>query len=134
MTNTTKPEFKKLSSCPFCGSDNIQYAEITRHEDGGQFFVGCATCLSKARYSPTLDEAAKAWNTRAPQWQPIETAPKDGTKVLVCCIGVSSRTKKREGQIVVDFWNKDFEYWGEFNRDYFPATHWMPLPTPPVGE
>lgn len=55
-------------------------------------------------------------------WQPIETAPKDGTLVLV----------------IDDFGDYDFAAW---HRDHVcgeqsgihPFTHWQPLPEPPVS-
>jgi hypothetical protein len=69
----------------------------------------------------------------APQWQPIETAPKDGEKVLV------GRFKRRcpwNGRIAVDWYrrpedNAGFIGWSRFNPQHWPATHWMPLPKPP---
>jgi hypothetical protein len=67
------------------------------------------------------------------QWQPIETAPKDGTRILAYCPNhpdVGSITR-------VTWWRqaKDghgFIGWGEFNEQYWPPTHWMPLPAPPT--
>jgi hypothetical protein len=62
------------------------------------------------------------------QWQPIETAPKDGTEVLV--------TYSKQGFVMqlVRF-NRTFNYWeskGEVELGLENnATHWMPLPTPP---
>lgn len=61
---------------------------------------------------------------RAQEWQPIETAPKDGTWVMVGnhngpCIARWGRTPYVEG-------------W--FNGRWYSdnQTHWMPLPEPPV--
>lgn len=71
----------------------------------------------------------------APTWQDIGTAPKDGTKVLLYCAKASKQTKSRQGMQAVDYWhtvkNDGFQGWGKFNKTYFPATHWMPLPKPP---
>lgn len=80
-------------------------------------------------------------------WQPIETAPRDGTWFLICradegpssyevgrydpllhdtyvlhdtCDGVALYRKTRE--TIYD--------WGGFNN-FGRATHWMPLPEPP---
>jgi hypothetical protein len=69
----------------------------------------------------------------APQWQPIETAPKDGEKVLV---GRFKRGCPWNGRIAVDWYrrpgdNAGFIGWGRFNPQNWPATHWMPLPSPP---
>lgn len=61
-------------------------------------------------------------------WQPIDTAPDDGTLVLVACgqdIWISSRKK---GKCVNGFptgWN-----WA-IPSVYHQPTHWMPLPKPP---
>ena len=63
-----------------------------------------------------------------PQWQPIETAPRDGTPLLICCIKASKYTNVKSGFMAVNRWEK---FWGSFNPKYFPATHWMPLPKPP---
>lgn len=57
-------------------------------------------------------------------WQPIETAPRNGTRFLAC---------NREGQIIIGrFVNRiafAADSWGGV-RDTEP-THWMPLPPPP---
>jgi len=59
-------------------------------------------------------------------WQPIETAPRDGSDMLI--------TNGRE--VVVAFFDEREEYRG-FNwcaGDHFPTpwpTHWMPLPDLP---
>lgn len=77
------------------------------------------------------------------QWQPIETAPKDGKKVLIVANGV----------IYAAWWNSEFEnQWDEETSEYryvgawtddavesfgyetvasYEPTHWMPLPDPP---
>lgn len=63
------------------------------------------------------------------EWQPIETAPKDGTRILVVCMKTDN--KRRLGLIQADSYNQDYKGFGKFNDPYFPATHWMPLPKLP---
>ncbi len=78
-----------------------------------------------------------------PQWQPIETAPRDGSMFL-CWVTAERCGETDEGQqYAQDVSQADFGWWvpGE-NRDYFDCgcgqiadrqhiSHWMPLPPPP---
>jgi hypothetical protein len=57
-------------------------------------------------------------------WQPIESAPKDGTEVLV----------HDEGAVVIAWWSEEHAAWMEHGPMKPPPQHWMPLPTPPKGE
>ena len=70
-------------------------------------------------------------------WQPIETAPKDGTIVFLFSNGETVRGSFRvdDGFTGHDFpeWLDDsFDDWttGYSARPLTP-THWMPLPNPP---
>lgn len=58
-------------------------------------------------------------------WQPIETAPKDGTRVLVADEDV--------WMAVARYWPCN-SYWIEdaaSGMKLNPPTHWLPLPPPP---
>ena len=65
-------------------------------------------------------------------WQPIETAPKDGTRVLAV-------TNEYDGVLIVSwrkawFGNKvgEMAWFDDEDYDtYINITHWMPLPAPP---
>ena len=73
---------------------------------------------------------------RASQWQPIETAPKDGTRILAVVVHSSAEWSKnpiRDGFVGVVT-----AYWTTFNKGgwvyhglYGNLTHWQPLPEPP---
>lgn len=68
------------------------------------------------------------WRTRAPQWQPIQTAPKDGT--VWAFNGEQGVMAWSEG----DGWA--LWVWADaLLSDVDPApaqpTHWQPLPAPP---
>lgn len=86
----------------------------------------------------------------APAWQPIETAPKDGTSVLLCggCtdeLTDDSDFEGFEGDVSVEeahrpvtgLWRGDrwiyATYDGGFYGKYEGPTHWMPLPLAPKG-
>ena len=70
-------------------------------------------------------------------WQPIETAPKDGTRILLLT----------EHDVLCGSWNGDEyaknprPYWdndksrimGALHTRKFQPTHWMPLPEPPIN-
>lgn len=72
-------------------------------------------------------------------WQPIETAPMDGTPILLY-----KPNEKRMGQyIVAGYWNelwlscggRGLAYFSHLDqRDYGHPTHWQPLPEPPDAE
>jgi hypothetical protein len=60
-------------------------------------------------------------------WQPIETAPKDGTRVLLY---IDEDEGPCIGKWDIDFWQKP--NWCMEAGDYWSgATHWQPLPAPP---
>jgi len=69
-------------------------------------------------------------------WQPIETAPKDGTKLLLC-----SNVNGNYGSFAPCEWSKagdisseGFWLWWQASPEYLTeihATHWQPLPEPP---
>jgi len=71
------------------------------------------------------------------EWQPIETAPKDGTYILIapglwtgvtCGIGVYDLDRYAKKPRA--FWRR-VEGHGRSQSREVPPTHWMPLPEPP---
>lgn len=83
---------------------------------------------------------------RAPAWQPIDSAPKDGTKVDLLFAYPRGRTNDcewRQGDVYGDggwYWSrptwKDFELLpeSEWDTNRYPnmePTHWMLPPRPP---
>lgn len=64
----------------------------------------------------------------AMQWQPMETAPKDGTIVL----GYDRKAKKWNVKFMTYHTTMTGGYWrNEVVTGVFNPTHWMPLPKPP---
>lgn len=59
------------------------------------------------------------------EWQPIETAPKDGRVILAWWSEEYMETiRYHDGEWV---WSHDYDSW----NDNFKPTHWMPRPAPP---
>jgi hypothetical protein len=64
------------------------------------------------------------------KWQPIETAPRDGTIVLL----FARRLKYPVMFRICGWWSRDKECWVElcfYEPDGLVAYNWMPLPEPP---
>ncbi len=63
--------------------------------------------------------------SKAPEWQTIETAPKDGTEVLALCCEDHTQLVYAMGEGL----------WKSVSTDrYVIPTHWMPLPNMPKGQ
>jgi hypothetical protein len=86
-------------------------------------------CLELYRVADMLyDHAVSLSKPVTLPWQPIETAPKDGTRILTC----------EEGVVLENQWfnfdvlrrHKGTEYCRWFSQQN--PTHWMPLPKPPT--
>lgn len=74
-------------------------------------------------------------------WQSIETAPRDGTQVLLCrAVDVDGKPIRDEAWgifiQVAAWWEGDgwIVYCSQIQepRLHFEPTHWMPLPDPPA--
>ena len=124
----------ELLPCPFCGVQLTvepgKPVPSVRHPTDVE-------CLLSGHDWWLVPSFIAAWNRRAPVWQPIATAPKDGKLVILfdgdaVSVGVFTDGGWR-------FWNGETEdgyrgniagslnYW---LSDYGP-THWKPLPAPP---
>lgn len=55
------------------------------------------------------------------EWQPIETAPKDGSNVFLYCTD-------RIDHFAIGYYDEAWFAVGHFRPE---PTHWMPLPKPP---
>lgn len=73
------------------------------------------------------------------QWKPIETAPKDGTRIIICGVGIMKHPTIAYWRQVMGNNKKSGPYlkregWFDGRADYWhsaPSTHWMPAPTIP---
>ena len=70
-------------------------------------------------------------------WQPIETAPKDGTRVLLYLAAPWSRVELARWYQPWGNWQTDGDEPDPFRDEYCGIgsqlpTHWQPLPPPPV--
>lgn len=103
-----------------------------------------AKAIAEERRSSALDTLGKidgeilaAEASQSNQWQPIETAPKDGTRIALFQGGKFTTGQWSEDE----YTKKPRPYWATdrgqilgktFDRSCQP-THWMPLPEPPKG-
>ena len=113
----------KLKPCPFCGGE----AGLNEVEDGHGGLSGAyVVCLNGCNVQAT----PITWNTRADDWQPIETAPKDVKNI----IGMNGNSifKLYRHEDCSGYFESE---WLTFDDDdEFNPTHWKPLPEPPTGE
>ena len=113
----------KLALCPFCqGRPEFDTGLLDAQLPKGQEFIMC-----RMQSDDGLQEhAIAAWNTRASSWRGIDSAPRDGTWVLIA-------TKSHSlGVVVAKFGSPRYPtWWNDDDNSYENATHWMPLPAPP---
>lgn len=87
---------------------------------------------AKSRGRRNIGAAISAYLGETSGWQTIETAPKDGTIVLVCGLG-------KGGYYVSDAkWDDGCWFLFDLAMDCYGAessghTHWQPLPSPPFN-
>ena len=76
-----------------------------------------------------LADQFEAGRAAGPEWQPIETAPRDGTYILASPYWIGNPRAD-----VVN-WHKAqrSEGWLNIREGYIPGkpTHWLPIPEPP---
>ena len=110
----------KLKPCPCCYStDIVDWSKNTDH------FYGC-----ECQKCGLTAKSAEAWNTRADDWQPIETAPKDEWILIA--------TPQHDAGMTTSMWDSEVEWWmiddGKNPELWLRGdapTHWKPLPQPP---
>jgi hypothetical protein len=68
-------------------------------------------------------------------WRPIETAPKDGTRILLGCSGmviIGSWSEEKYARRSRPYWTNDAEHWrGVLSTRGNQPKYWMPLPMLP---
>lgn len=125
----------ELKPCPFCGGIAQGWRDVSRPEqkEAGygalQYGVKCASdlvCEAEIVGFATREEADAAWNTRAPQWQPIESAPKDGRPIQL-------HSPRWNMPVAQGGWDAHEMAWIVKGHGCPSAqpTHWQPLPAPP---
>jgi hypothetical protein len=79
-------------------------------------------------------------------WQAIETAPRDGTRIILSKPGMVSvgewlheeggtrEYRDADGRYIGQDDSDGFDGWMDWEGGYQDWTHWMPLPTPPTEQ
>jgi len=96
----------------------LRVVEMPECEGGGYALTGDIAEQMVAFLQAALTRSA---------WQPIETAPRDGTHIL---LHTEVFSKVRIGWFYNGGWHWDGDYQSVVLK---PPTKWMPLPAPPVA-
>lgn len=124
---------RKLEPCPFCGNREVGIVEFVDGEGDRLFAVGCTGCgCNGAPHIPLKDDARPAaiasWNRRAaPEWRPIETAPKNERVRVRCDTGGTYEAHWVQNPVTGD------EAWlvcamEDGTQMLVHPVEWMPLP------
>lgn len=122
--------------CPFCGGDDIGRIDGPPEDD----WVAnvCRDCHARGPHNYSDAQALAAWSQRANVWQPIETAPKDGTSILAvrddllpCVVEWISYDGKSKWCVDPETFMEEEHFHEYFVGTHYDPTHWQPLPSPP---
>lgn len=100
------------------------FADGFRHEHDGIATFAARSIL--ALFAPLAQEVERL---RGEGWQPIETAPKDGTTILIA----------HERAVFDGYWSEPGNGWVDGDEALsgdlitYLVTHWRPLPAPPTA-
>ncbi len=138
------PEMEvELLPCPFCGGQ-----EVSLHKDSNgynwssRFWVSC-DCGAHGPDATTDIKGVAAWNRRPRRageggegWVPIETAPRDGTPVLLLAGGIAGQASYQgpSDGAIYSGGSSRYNWFCEVSHRSFHdeiVTHWRPLPAPP---
>lgn len=116
----------ELRECPWCS-----VSPVVEMRDGNAYKQASRiVCMDCGAIGPNNSlSAISAWNRRADDWQPIETAPRDGTEVLVYAtlpdhLQWADPDKQLRPVVRVTAWHPDAGWCVDELRE---ATHWCPL-------
>ncbi|MEW4985202.1 Lar family restriction alleviation protein [Stenotrophomonas geniculata] len=123
----------ELKACPFCGGEagirkwqdeDLWSRNIVEWQKAHCTECDCEGISSCDGYDP---DTIEAWNTRATQWQPIESAPKDGD--ILAWDGYDTRvTHWHTRPSGAGGWLEQID---QYEVIFWQPTHWQPLPAPP---
>lgn len=124
---------EKLLPCPFCGG-RAERVDIEDSENAGGSCISCTKCQASSNVEFEFKENfVSNWNRRTTrrrvmaEWQPIETAPRNGTPVLLW------KASTREHYVAAKLNSANGPGWCTPDGfEIFRATHWQPLPEPPA--
>lgn len=91
---------------------------------------GVMVLTSRQAIHEVADELRRLRNVLKAEWMPIDTAPRDGTDIIVYRPKFDGDYIPRVG---TDYWMTNgvlAPTWGKSRKDCEP-THWMPFPDPP---
>lgn len=131
-----------LLPCPKCFSNDVRVIGGRATCEGSRilYTVGaCVKCVcGLCIYADTPSQAVANWNTRSSQWQPIDTAPKDGSPILAVVTGYKYHGKQapflKPFVASVEWSDPDQEWVLAHAEDLYEAyifSLWQPLPEPP---
>ena len=112
------------------GGDVAGLVERLRENDREIFLplLGEAADMLERLTQPPADAAVAM-----EQWQPIETAPRDGSKFLVWEEYYGIRIGRCKERADHDDWLSYMDAFGGSSKGGSRATHWMPLLAPPAA-
>lgn len=122
-------ELERLASKCTGGDPWYSADDLQGRQSFGQFIPQDRAFIAAANPATVLELIAAARLAASPVggWQPIETAPRDSTEVLV----LVGRKIIRLGWYFKP--SSRTEGWRDENGNRINPTHWMPLPPPPVS-
>lgn len=133
--------------------------QLERMKRGASMGADCHVRVTDPDYLIDLLRRAALYaeERRTAEWQPIETAPKDGTEIILYCpqgdgspgstfrvtsgqwestYGTTTVYRDAQGRYVDQADTDDWEGWvsmdGGFSEDTMMPTLWQPLPAPPA--